>query len=329
MSHSPRPTGNGTTLISLSLSWAARSLSNQNWLRWMLGRAHATASDRALALADLDRAIRLGIPKSREQARDFAEKGRVLLLDGQFQPALDACELALGIDPKDAAVHRYRVSALLELKRDYDAIIAADAALRTGPKSADLLGLRGLARVRCNDFAAAIDDYTLALTLEPSASVLYGRRGWAYLVSGAAQMALRDFEHAIQLDPATGDFYSGRGSALVAVGNYREAVSDAEESLGRSESEPRLYYSAARILAQAAEHAQTERRPRHSTGPSPVQSYQDRALALLGQAIERTHPAERAAFWRNVVDSDRVFKAIRRLPAYVRIAAAAGTHADH
>jgi tetratricopeptide (TPR) repeat protein len=142
-------------------------------------------------------------------------------------------------------------------------------------------------------------------------------------------MALRDFEHAIQLDPATGDFYSGRGSALVAMGNYREAVSDAEESLRRSESEPRLYYSAARILAQAADHANTERRPRNSSRPTQAQSYQDRALALLGQAVERTHPAERAAFWRNVVDSDRVFTAIRRLPAYARIAAAAGAHPDH
>ena len=292
----------------------------------MLERTPATASDRALALADLDRAIRLGVPRSREQARDFAEKGRVLLLDRQFQPALDACELALEIDPKDAAVHRHRVGALLELKRDHDAIVAADAALHTGPKSAELLGLRGLARVRCNDFTAAIDDYTLALALEPSASVLYGRRGWAYLISGAAQMALRDFEHAIQLDPATGDFYSGRGSALVAIGNYREAVSDAEESLRRSESEPRLYYSAARILAQAADLAKTERRPRNSAGPTPAQSYQNRSLALLGQAVERIHPNERAAFWRDVVDSDRVFTAIRRFPAYARIAAAAGVH---
>ena len=185
-----------------------RTLSNSSPLD-ARAHAHVTASDRALALADLDRAIRLGVPKSREQARDFAEKGRVLLVDRQFQRALDACEAALAIDPKDAAVHRYRVGALLELKRDHDAIVAADAALRTGPNSADLLGLRGLARARRNDFAAAIDDYTLALALEPSTPVLYGRRGWAYLVSGAAQLALRDFEQAIRIDPSAGDFYSG------------------------------------------------------------------------------------------------------------------------
>ena len=140
MSRWPRSIGNGTSSISRSPSSAARSRSNQTWLplyrtraRWTLERAHATASDRALALADLDRAIQLGVPNSREQAKDFAEKGRVLLLDKQFQQALDACDAALRIDPKDGEVHRYRVGALLELKRDHDAIVACDAALRTGP----------------------------------------------------------------------------------------------------------------------------------------------------------------------------------------------------
>jgi eukaryotic-like serine/threonine-protein kinase len=297
--------------------------------RWNLERTHATASDRDRSLADLDRAIQLGVPNSREQAKDFAEKGRVLLLNRQFQAALDACDAVLAIDPKDTVVHPYRVSALLELKRVDDAIVAADAALRIGPKSADLLGLRGLARTRCNDFAAAIDDYTLALALEPSAPVLYGRRGWAYLVSGAAQLALRDFEQAIHIDPSAGDFYSGRGSARIAMGDHSAAVSDAEESLMHGESEARLYYSAARILVQAAELARTDRRVPKSSEPTLAQTYQERALALLGQAVERTQPAERAAFWRGVVNPDRAFNAVRRLPVYARIAAEAGTQTDH
>ena len=100
--------------------------------RWNLERPQVTPAVRALALADLDRAIRLGVPNSRELAKDLAEKGRVLLLDKQYQQALDACDAAVRIDPKDAEVHRYRVGALLELKREQDAIDACDAYLRTG-----------------------------------------------------------------------------------------------------------------------------------------------------------------------------------------------------
>ena len=292
--------------------------------RWNMERAHVTPAVRALALADLDQAIRLGVPKSRELAKDLAEKGRVLLLDKQYLQALDACDAAVRIDPKDPEVHRYRVGAFLELAREQDAIEACDAYLRTGARSADLLGLRGLARARRNDFAAAIDDYTLALALEPSSPVLRARRGWAYLVSGAPQLALRDFEEAIRLDPSSGDVYSGRGSALVVLGRCGEAVADAEESLRHGESDARMHYSAARILAQAAELTKQEPRPRKPSERTKVQIYQDRALTLLAQAVERTPPEGRLAFWRNVVHSDRVFTPIRRLPAYTRIAASVG-----
>ena len=86
----------------------------------------------------------------------------------------------------------------------------------------------------------------------PPSPFLHARRGWAYLVSGAPHLALRDFEEAIRLDPSSGDAYSGRGSALVALGRCREAVADAEESLRHGESDARSHYSAARILALAA-----------------------------------------------------------------------------
>jgi eukaryotic-like serine/threonine-protein kinase len=297
--------------------------------RWNLERPQVTPAVRAVALSDLVRAIQLGMPNSHELAKDHAERGRLLLLDRQFQQALDACDAALRIDPKDAEVHRYRVGALLELKRDQEAIDACDAALGTGVPPADLLGLRGLARARRNDLPAAIDDYTLALSLQPSSAVLHGRRGWAYVVSGAPQLALRDFEEAIRLDPSSGDAYSGRGSALVALGRFREAVSDAEESLRHGESEARMHYSAARILAQAAEFARPEPRARKPSEQTRVQIYQDRALTLLGQAVERTSPGERATFWREVVHSDRVFTAIRRMPTYARIAAAAAVSQAH
>jgi eukaryotic-like serine/threonine-protein kinase len=297
--------------------------------RWNLEHPNVTPAVRALALADLEKAIRLGVPNSRELAKDLAESGRVLLLDKQYQRALDACDAAVRIAPKDTEVQRYRVGALLELKRERDAIEACDACLRTGVSSPDLLGLRGLAKARRNDFGAAIDDYTLALALEPSAPVLHARRGWAYLISGAPQLSLRDFEEAIRLDPSSGDAYSGRGSALVALGRYVEAVSDAEESLRHDESEARMHYSAARILAQAAELARQEPRTRTPSDLTKVQIYQDRALTLLGQAVERTPPAERAAFWQKVVHSDRVFTAIRRHPAYTRIAAAAEVPQSH
>jgi serine/threonine protein kinase/tetratricopeptide (TPR) repeat protein len=320
-----------TTKLDLAIEGLSRAIKlapNQAPLyrtraRWNLERTDSTAATRALALADLDRAIRLGAADRRELAKDHAERGRVLLLDKQFRQALDACDAALRIDPAVALSHRWRALALLELKRNQDAIAACDAYLRAGHTSADLLGLRGLAKARRNDCAGAIEDYTLALALQPGAPLLHSRRGWAYLVSGAAQLALGDFEEAIRLDRSSADAYSGRGSAHIALGHCRQAVADAFESLRHGDSEPRTLFGAARILAQAAESARHEPRPRGLEGRAEAESYQVRALALLGRAVERTPPQERAAFWSEVVQPDQAFKAIRRDPAYTRIAAAA------
>ncbi len=84
---------------------------------WNLERPRVTPEIRAAVISDFDQAIRLGTPNSRELARDYAEKGRLLLVDKQFQRALDACDRALTIDPDNPEVHRWRVGALLELSR--------------------------------------------------------------------------------------------------------------------------------------------------------------------------------------------------------------------
>jgi hypothetical protein len=128
---------------------------------------------------------------------------------------------------------------------------------------------------------------------------------------------------AIRLDPYSGDSYGRRGSALVALGRCREAVTDAEESLRHGESEGRLHYSGARIIALAAESAKKAARPHDPSEMDKVQNYQDRALALLGQAVERTPLERRAGFWREVVHSDHAFTTVRRQPAFARTAAAA------
>ena len=206
----------------------------------------------------------------------------------------------------------------MDLKRYQDVIDSCDGCLRAGNPSADLLELRGLAKAKRNDFAGAIEDYTLALSQQPKASNLHGRRGWAYLVSGAAQLARRDFEEAIRLDTSNRDAYSGRGSALVALGHYQDATADAEESLRHGEPEPRLLYNAARILAQAAESAGKEASRQARPEWASVRRYQDRALKLLGQALERTSREQRPVFWREVIRADRALSSIRRLPQYAR-----------
>jgi eukaryotic-like serine/threonine-protein kinase len=292
---------------------------------WNLERPDASAAERAAALRDLEDAIRRDAPGSRALAKDHAKRAYALLRDGRLAEALDACETALYIHPEDAEARRVRLTALLELRR-YDQVIdACDGYLRSGQPSPEWLELRGLARVKRNDFAGAIEDYTLALSLRPGAPSLYCRRGWAYLVSGAAPLARHDFEEAIRRDPTSAEAYGGRGSALIALGQFREAAAAAEESARRGASEPRTLYNAARTLAQAADAASGEAGRRGRTDVAVIRRYRDRAVQLLGQALERTAADQRAAFWREVVQTDQALRVIRRLPGYGEIAAKYGS----
>ncbi len=220
---------------------------------WVLEQPDLCSTARQAALLDLDEAIRQGSAGSRELAKDLAMKGRILLLDKQYPQALAACDAALNVNPGDPDAHHWRVVALIELKRYADVIDSCDRYLKTGDFAIEILELRGLARAKRCDFAGAIEDYTLALTRRPDSAMLHARRGWAYLVSGAASLARLDFDAAIRLDPGCPEAYSGRGSAMVALGHAREAAADAEESLRLADSEPRLIYNAAHVMAQAAQ----------------------------------------------------------------------------
>ena len=142
------------------------------------------------------------------------------------------------------------------------------------------------------------------LARRPDKPGLWTRRGWAHLITNAVQLALEDFERAIRLDGSNGDAYSGRGSARVLLGRHRAAVADAEESLRHGEPNSRMYYLAGRIYARAASAAAGEVRRAGRSAVDLTASYQDRAVALIREAVRR-HPAgRRAAFVRDQILSD-------------------------
>lgn len=287
--------------------------------RWTMEKSGKSLGSYAAAVADLREALRRERPDNPVRAEDHAEIGRLLVLQKKFQEALDACDASLRIDSNKAEVHRWRVIALLELKRYDDAALACDRCLKAGLSSPDLLGLRGLAKSKRKDLAGAIEDYTLALASQPKDSVLHCRRGWAYLVNGAYQLARSDFDEAIRLDPGGADAYSGRGSTLIAMGDYRGAVLDTEESLRHGDIEAHMVYTAARTMAQAAQSAARESRPRGKPDVNAIRAFQDRAIKLLWQALELTPREARAAFWRDVVEPDPALSGIRRLANYARL----------
>ena len=275
------------------------------------GRKDLSPDQIEAALRDLDEVVRRESPANSVLALDHTNRAWLLERVSRHAEALAACDAALRAVPDYADAHRLRIGVLLMLKRYDDVIRSCDAVLKARP-TAEVFELRGLAKDRRKDSSGVIDDYTQALAQHPDRPGLWNHRGWAFLVANAVHLSLEDFERAIRLDGSNGDAYSGRGSARVLLGQHRAAVADAEESLRHGEPNARMYYLAGRIYARAASAAAGEVRKAGRSAVALSASYQDRAVALIREAVRRTPSGQRAAFVRDQIFTDPALRPIVR-----------------
>ncbi len=235
----------------------------------------------------------------------------MLHLDRREPEALDACEAALKLVPDYPDAHRLRLDILLASKRFDEVIRSCDALLARGNAPVALFELRALARAGRQDYAGAIEDDTEALARSPESAPLLARRGWLYLVVDAPRLAARDFDEAIRLDPSSGDAYLGRGTARVRQGQHRAGVVNVEKALELGKPTHKLAYNAARLLARAAILAGSEVRKKGQDATAEINRYQDRAVAMVQEAM-RLLPADRRAGFLGEVLNDPELAALRR-----------------
>ncbi len=289
-----------------------------------LERPDSTPADREAALADLAAAIEYEGPGNPIVALDHTNRARLFLRNERYQEVLKECQSALRILPErvsaasvqaeraQADALELQIRALLKLRQYDEAIRWCDRAIAKGKKSAVFYELRGLAEAKHDNCPGAIRDYGLALEIRPGDPHLLNDRGWAYLQFDSPKLAVVDFEAALKIDPADANAYSGRGTAQARLGNYRAAVADARAALHFGKTDPRLIYNAARIYSLAASLAAAERGPNSRSALTLAAGYQDIALQLIREAIQREAPADRAAFWRDIIQPDPALSAIRR-----------------
>ena len=269
---------------------------------------------RTAALRDLEAAIRFEQPGNSLLAHDHIRRGELLRRDRRFEEALAACDAALKVAPDLDNAHRLRAMVLLDLDRFDEVIRSCDGALAGGKPWSDIHEIRGQARARRGEYSDAIDDYSRALALHPGQPRVLTARGLAYVVSDAPRLALHDFDEALRHDTSNGEAHSGRGLALALLGDHRGAIAEAEESLRHDHDPPsaRRAYNAARIYAQAAVAAAADPESQGRLAVTLVERYQDRAVALVKLALERTPAERRAAFWQGQVAADPALRPLQR-----------------
>ncbi len=292
--------------IALKPEWAALYRARADV---QLARKDPTRAERASALGDLERAIRLEKPNDRELASDHAKRARLLALEHREAEALTACDAAIKIAPDLDDAHRVRIDLLLKRKQFADVDRSCSALIARGRPSANFHELRSLARAELKDFSGAIDDLTHAIALRPFQASLLSRRGWLFIVAEAPLLALHDFEAAIRLDPSDADAYNGRGTARLAFLEYHEAVADAEKALSLDKRAPLTVYHAARVYALASVVIAVKISKNGRESLIQKAQYQERAAILMGEALKQMPDAEPL---RDAIDKDPSLRVLRR-----------------
>jgi tetratricopeptide (TPR) repeat protein len=177
---------------------------------------------------------------------------------------------------------------------------------------------RALARAKLDRHAEAVEDYGRALEAGPGdeeRAVLHLSRGQEYLALEAPQPALRDFEAALRLQPDNPDTCLGSAHARVKLGDLAKGVAEAEKAVKDYPKEPRHWHEAARVYALAARLVKAEpgRERELARGRRP---YQQRALALLRQALFVLPAAQRRAYWRDHMSKDPALVSLLETPEF-------------
>jgi hypothetical protein len=170
--------------------------------------------------------------------------------------------------------------------------------------------------------------YTLALHAKDQndhrTSETLTLRGWAQLLSDAALLALEDFEASLRAEPAALDALIGRGNAHIRLKRLDLALADAQAAEKQGALSDRLLYHLAGLYALAAAQLDAELRSA-STGVDRrriqrLNLCRARAVEYLHQALMKLPMDRRAAFWRNRVQNDPTFAAIRVESVYQSLA---------
>jgi len=284
------------------------------------GRLHLLLNDSVSALADFRLAVAHSLNEgSALLANDLIEIGQLLHRGKKYRDAEGVYRVTLGLRSAPVLVHRLIADPLLAQRKYKEAAAELDLYLAVMPVASpghvlppeqarqlsEALKVRGVLHEQQKNLRAALGSYTKSLELVRDAEVL-SIRGWAYLTYSAPHLAVEDFDEALKLKPNDGNALLGRADARVKLGRTTEALTDAEAGL-RGAVEPRTFYNAARVYAQAVGKFD-------AVGGTSRQSTEarERALTLLREALTRTPQAERKAFWNDYVLKDSALVPLRQ-----------------
>jgi tetratricopeptide (TPR) repeat protein len=163
---------------------------------------------------------------------DPANKSRANEL---FQKALDDCNNALRVDPKNTKGYENRQKLYLEAKRYEEAFADANTLIKLVPDNQISYNTRGIAYGIFNKPDSSLADFNKCLSINPNIDFTLNNRG-SILVNVYQRYndALIDFTKAIQLNPQ-GSYYLNRSICYYKLGDLEKSRADAQIAMQKGQ----------------------------------------------------------------------------------------------
>jgi tetratricopeptide (TPR) repeat protein len=278
---------------------------------WLLrGRLHAARGDHPAAAACYTTALALR-PAAPAVVR--AERGRELLADRAYRPALADFDAALADRPDDAATLRNRALARLGLGDTAGALADLDRAEPLDPGHTRVCFMRAQVAARAGDRAAAAKHREDGLTRTPGDETSWVARGVARLAADPAG-AVADFDQALALDPLSHQALQNKANALAErLSRPAEAVAVLDRLVAAHPEYAPARAGRAVVLARLGnrEAAHADAVAVLQLDPTPFTRYQ---MAGVYALTSGTHPADKAEALRLLASALQDREGLRQLP---------------
>lgn len=180
---------------------------------------------------DLDAAMTT-FNRARELAPDWAEPREQLSLVHRMkedpQAAVDELTQLINDQPQQPSHYVNRAFAWTQMQSYAEAAKDFDRALELDPENEEIVLLRGIFRMNCQERELALADFERVLALVGDHDTAREYRAALLLQLRRFEEAIEDFAQLIAKHPENHNAYSGRAFAFASLGNNERAQEDAE-----------------------------------------------------------------------------------------------------
>jgi len=194
-----------------------------SWTYIYRSNAYSELENNNHALADAEEAIRVDVSNAYAWAKSCSLYNWKM---NKREQALERCNTALKLNPKDGGAWTHRGDVYLNAKQYPEAIKDYNKAIKFAPKWMWPRINRGVAYRRSGNLALAEADFNEAARLSPDFAMGYLERGKTRIKMQRLDEAFADFEQGMNIETLCAECFYGRGLVKYEKGDLEGASLD-------------------------------------------------------------------------------------------------------